>query len=504
MAKSHLSIELDDLDRIYFTGEHITGVVVVRAEGDTKCKGLRVSTPWRTHGRGNVVQNKGNQVSLFEGTFQAGREYRFDFDLPITDGPSTYHGHYLNIDHYIKVQMDVPWAFDPKAEQSFRYMQLQSDDEADIPQPGETHGCVKGILVAILVGFGVASLFFPPLLLIGAVLGLLVGVWWFFRRFLPARALGEVTHQIDCHRLAPGEAIAGELCITPPRDLAIEGVQLKARAIESCTSGSGTNSTTHRHTAYEQTWLVAPAGTLPGGQLSRLKFAGELPDAPLFSVTLSDNTLIWSAELRILIPRWPDWIRSYSFIVLPPYESASQSGASMYDEPQERPDRLIDRLYPGGEGDVFAHEDKIAPQGEPVPLAAAAPLAPLPPPAAAPAGSSPEPSSGVTFSETIQMIWAHRDDREQRDRIIDAVSKQTIPMAARVQRREFFGGVDEHSYENGYSYRAVGLEKSIALILFIRHDQASEFEQLGGANWEGEGTIVGFCDRRNRVLVRVE
>jgi len=506
MAKCDLSIELADPNRIYATGEQLRGTVVVRAHADTKCNGLLVSTPWRTHGRGNIDQNKGDTESLFQGDLEAGREYRFDFDLPINDGPSTYHGHYLNIDHYIKAQLDVPWAFDPKTETSFRYVQLTVDDHSELAEPSVTPGCVKVLLGIFIFGFAMAGLLLQPIiLLVGGLVLAAAGTWWFFRRFLPARALGQVTHEFDRHRIAPGEAIAGQLTIHPPQELAIEGVKIKVSAIESCTSGSGTNSTTHRHTAFEQTWQVAPPGKLPGGEPSHLRFEAELPERALYSVSLSDNKLTWTGELRVAIPRWPDWVRSYSFVVLPPMDLAPRNDPppkASDDVFQAGPASLLDRLYPGSGDDVFADTDDAPPPTEVAALAAA--IQPATPPETPQDTPLASPPSAVTFAETVQMIWAQRDDQEQRDRIIAALNQQTMPMEARVQRREFFGGIDEHAYENGYSYRAVGLEKSIALTLFIRHDQASEFEQLGGTTWQGEGAIVGFCDRRNRILIRVE
>ena len=80
MAKCDLSIKLDHPDAVYPGGGKVTGTVTVRADANVKCKGLEVSSGWRTHGRGNVASGTEQTETLFTGEWMAGQqeEYRFE------------------------------------------------------------------------------------------------------------------------------------------------------------------------------------------------------------------------------------------------------------------------------------------------------------------------------------------------------------------------------------------------------------------------------------------
>jgi len=505
MAKCELRIELDDTDRVYTTGDRITGRVEVHATVEVKCKALAIRTDWKTHGRGNVDRAKGVEFNLFEGTFDAGQKYSYPFDIEVEDGPSTYHGHYLNIDHYVAAEVDIPWAFDAKANKPFRFASQQTADElAESLQKKEASGCVgvvvSGFIMLFLVVVGVLALVNPFMWIIGAVVGAGVGGWWYFFKHLPAKAMGEVACELHRTIFAAGEGVAGTLTAKPPKDVTIEGITWKVRATESCTSGSGTNATTHTHVAYEATQPVADQGVLPGGSESHFDFAVELPDQAIYSVDLGDNKLKWTGELRVGLPRCADWVKKFNLIVGPvagksTIEAVRRSEVSAPDaastEQTERP------RYAGMYDDspVVSSLPPVSDRSEPGVARS------FEPPPAEPVPASPP---AVSFNETAEMIWAIQDDPDKLERVVAAVTGLSMPMSARVQRREIFGGEDEHAYERGYSFRAIAHDPPLPMTLYVRHDQADDFEQIGGAQWQGMGTIVGWCDRRNRLLVRVE
>lgn len=502
MAKCELWIELDDTDRVYTAGQRISGRVVVNATAEVKCNALSVRTDWKTHGRGNVDSASGVEFNLFKGVFAAGQKYSYQFDIEVEEGPSTYHGHYLNIDHYVVAEIDIPWAFDPKAEQPFRYASQQTADElAESLEAKSAAGCgglvgsVFGLLFLLVVG--ILILVNPFFWLLGAVVGAGWGGWWYFFRHLPSKAMGEVACQLNREIFATSDEVAGFLAATPPKDLAIEGITWKITATESCTSGSGTNTTTHTHVAYEATQPVADAGTLPGGIESRFEFAHLLPAQAIYSVDLGDNKLSWVGELRVGLPRCADWKKKFNLVVGPVAgaERLPIADGGVIDADLDR--ESIGSSY--GDSPVV-NSLPPAPVALPTEISTSQPARETEftePPAEA-------PSSGVSFTETAELIWSIRDDVDELARVVAAVTGLTMPMSARVQRREIFGGQDEHAYERGYSFRAIALDPPLPMTLYVRHGQVDDFEQIGGTQWHGEGTIVGWCDRRNRLLVRVE
>lgn len=508
MAKCKLRIKLDDPSRVYTTGDRITGQVEVHATAEVKCKALTIRTDWKTHGRGNVDSAKGIDVKLFEGTFEAGQQYAYPFAIEVEDGPSTYHGHYLNIDHYVAAEVDIPWAFDPKANQPFRYASQQTPDElAESLEKKQSTGCVAVVVGVFLTIFlavmGVLVLVNPFMWIVGAVIGSAVGGWWYFFKYLPAKAMGEVTCELHRKLFAAGEGVAGKLTTKPPRDLNVEGITWKIKATESCTSGSGTNATTHTHIAYEATQPVVGQGVLPGGSESQFDFAIELPDQAIYSVDLGDNKLTWTGELRVALPRCADWVKKFDLIVGPIAGTRQVAkelpSDSMLADANSRDDFATEPFAEEFDREQFYDDSPVV---SPLPSAAEDTVPRVArsyePPAPA------EPASTVTFGETAEMIWAIQDDADELQRVVAAVTGLTMPMSARVQRREIFGGEDEHAYDRGYSFRAIAHDPPLPMTLYVRHDEADDFEQIGGAQWQGTGTIVGWCDRRNRLLVRVE
>ena len=116
MAKCDLKVVVDRPDKKYKFGETVTGVVEVRVNKECRCRKLTLTREWRTHGRGNRVSGDKKDTILYEGTWSPGEEISYSFEIDLPNGPTTYHGHYLNVDWYIKARADIPWAIDPKAE----------------------------------------------------------------------------------------------------------------------------------------------------------------------------------------------------------------------------------------------------------------------------------------------------------------------------------------------------------------------------------------------------
>src|SRR6056297_1712640 len=250
MAKCDLSIELDDPQAVYFGGGTISGIVRVHADADVTCNGLEVKTVWRTHGRGNVDQSEAGSATLFTGHWQAGKQYEYRFELPVAQWPPTYHGFYLNVDHYVDARAKIPWAFDPKASAQFAMRPSADPDVAAANKAiviegraAQVVGCIFALaflpFMIFLCAAGPFALFFL-LLPIGG------GIFWLVRYGLPKWMLGNVRCELAAERFQPGERVSGELVIQPRKQVSIDHINMDFTAREQCVSGSGSNRTTHR------------------------------------------------------------------------------------------------------------------------------------------------------------------------------------------------------------------------------------------------------------------
>lgn len=120
MSKCDLQIKFDREDRTYAGGETVTGRVYIRINNSMKSNGVTLTHQWRTHGRGNVSGGTKETVELEDArSYSPGEELEFSFSLRSPTYPVTYHGTMLNVDHYVSVEVNVPWAFDPKAEEDY-------------------------------------------------------------------------------------------------------------------------------------------------------------------------------------------------------------------------------------------------------------------------------------------------------------------------------------------------------------------------------------------------
>ncbi|MDA8744458.1 hypothetical protein N9N28_07490 [Rubripirellula amarantea] len=469
MAKCDLSVEIDNPDRIYGGGETIRGVVRVSVDSDVTCNGLEVKTVWRTHGRGNVATKDAQSTIVFTGDWQAGDQLEYPFELTVADWPPSYHGHYLNIDHYVDARAKIPWAFDPKASAPFLMKPTGGPEIASAGKSGEVavSGFVGAIIAlvfaSILIPIGGAlirsgwfgALFFAPLLIGGIVM--------IVRYALPKYKLGKVTCEIEECSLHPGDVLRGELVVCPRRPVNINGVKCEIEARERCVSGSGSNATTHTHLFFSRLLELEPAKTLRPDVEHRYPIAFEIPSDAPYSIKLSSNEIIWEAKVRIDIPRCPDWSKKYKLEVLP---SGNQViGASSY----------------GASSNATS------------------------PAMASATGEADSSSPGVTFQETVQHLWDVRDEDDQRDLLVDVVQGMTFDVEAIVERRVLYSGSeDPHVYENGHAVWARAEHPELPMVLYVPHDMGEEFEQIGRQIWRGRGTVVGWDHQHGRLQIKVE
>ena len=474
MSKPQLSIELADPDRVYQGGDTIKGVVRVHAQGDIACKGLVIQSVWRTHGRGNVASGEGEVTTAFTGQWRAGEKQEYPFELKVADWPPSYHGHYLNVDHYVETRAKIAWAFDPKTAVPFLMRPISGPQDESAESSTGSRAVIAIFAVFFAITFG--GIFIA---VAGSVMGMgwmalvmaivpMAGLgYWFIRKWMPKYLLGEVTCHLTEPHLAAGDHLKSELVITPRRSVSINGITLKVTAREQVVSGSGSNKTTHRHEFFDQEQNLTDATTLKPEETVRIPIDFPLPqDAPP-SLDLPSNQLIWEATLRIDIPRWPDWVKNLRFTVVPSRQSAVE---------QPQPSTV----------------QQAAQQSHSRPASSAG------------TGSA-GTGAGITWNETVEHLWQARGDRQQREMLIEAVTGMTFPVTAIIERRLLYGGDhDPNIYPDGHSVWARVPDPEFPLVLFVPHDMGDEFEQLGRQTWNGRATVVGWDDDHQRLQLAME
>lgn len=329
MAACDLTVIIDDENKQRVAGEPVTGTVVVKVNQDVNCKALEVTSYWATHGRGNVARGDVETATLFQGMWQTGQEYRYTFKLNSATWPPTYYGNYLNVSHYIGARARVPWSTDPKTETEFTVAFADSPPDLS-PTAIKKKGAgilgwlIGGVIVVLLLGLlAMVLLVLVPIFLIAAA------GFWFFKIYLPKQLTGSIDLAVEPKFLKRGQTLKGTCQFTPKRSVRINGINWTVTCVEKCVSGSGSNRSTHTHEVLRKTLQLADQGTLPSGQPRKFDFTFRLPSSAPPSLKFTDNELTWSSELRIDIPKWPDWNKAIPFVVAAPSakDPASTAGA---------------------------------------------------------------------------------------------------------------------------------------------------------------------------------
>ncbi len=470
MAKCDLSIELDDPGRVYISGETITGTVHVDVDADVKCKGLVVETNWRTHGRGNVASGNSDSVTVFTGDWTGGQKLSYRFELKIANWPPSYHGNFINLDHYVDVRAKIPWAFDPKASAEF-VMRPAPHAEPTEPDQSATVGCVTNFFIAIAIAAFACALLavvvaaFANLIVAAVMLVviLLIAGGVIAKFWLPKWALGPVETQWSDLSLSPGGTLKTKIAFEPRRQVSLNNITAKLSGSEVCVSGSGSNRRTHTNGFYEKKHELLAATTLEPGTKQAMELELVLPGDVPYSFDVSNNKILWQVELRIDIPRWPDWSETKKLQIVP--------------------------------GEVADDVKTPSTQTDTTASISSQPTAP----------STEVSAAEITFAETASHFWKAREaGGEQIDVLVDATSGMTFEIDAFIERRLLYSGKeDPHVYPNGYAVWARHSEPPLPLVLYVPHELGDEFEQAGRDVWRCRGMIVGWDHQHKRLQVKV-
>jgi hypothetical protein len=311
--------------------------VAVDLDAPVQCRRLSVTLNWRTHGKGNSDEGKGEKVALFEGEWTAG-EHRYPFRFMAPSAPATHHGQLVNVDHYVVARADIPWASDPKAEADilieggdaadFTGSPRKTVSPADVQKamgvvPNVAIGCggvvaliclvIMGIALGASVrrGSGVIGILLDVLGTIPAPLFLvagLFGVGWGVMRKMRAARLGEPEVSVEPLEPRIGGMVSVEVVINPRTDVALEDVSFDLVCTETATTGSGTNETRHHHELVRAGQVMDGGGTtLPAGQAVHRKGRLAIPAGSPVSFSSANNRVAWIVQARVRVSGWPAW-----------------------------------------------------------------------------------------------------------------------------------------------------------------------------------------------------
>jgi hypothetical protein len=342
MSKCDIRIELDRTDHVYKIGDTVNCTVYVSVDKSVKCNSLKITNMWKTHGKGNKDSETIGEAELFSGEWQAG-EYSYSYSFEIKEGPLTYRGHHINIDRYIKVRADIPWAIDPKAEVEYILEtggeQLEStaahpEFYIDSPQLNQLrsmmidpmqflkYGFIASIVLIAIGGSLVYSAFFtargfgdPFFGFILLALGIFIGVKTTMKKILHGK-IGQVILSINPRSLRASDEIEVKLEFTPNVDIDVNKITISLIGNESATSGSGTNRTTYTHEFHKTEEELIRKGILMRDMPIMERISLEIPHdaAPTFHA--SNNSINWSVQASMDINKSPDWKRGERIEIL--------------------------------------------------------------------------------------------------------------------------------------------------------------------------------------------
>jgi hypothetical protein len=361
--RESLRIKFGRPDRTYRFGERVTGWVMIQTPRGQECKRLRLKTFWRTHGKGNRDEGEPRVVTLHSGPLPDAGPHLFEFDFPAPPGPFTYHGRYLNVDHYVEVQVDLPWARDPKCSEEYLLLpgKPASPPSRLLEAPPDT---MTGIVSPLGLFLGIASSVFGLTMILAENLGglifLLVGFILSIpalRRWAANRMGRAASAYLTSVVVGPGENAEVEVKVAPPKRVSMNRASMEMEAREICVSGSGSSRRTHRHTLYRKTAPLSGAVDLEGGEVRVFKGSIPLPDKAPLSFRGGANRLVWEVKVKLDIPGWPDWVKKIPLVVWPTRDLLGQV---------EQSEQLLPAEEPGAQWEVVDPDPEfVVPESEP-------------------------------------------------------------------------------------------------------------------------------------------
>tara|TARA_B100000809_G_scaffold264212_1_gene319437 strand:+ start:817 stop:2355 length:1539 start_codon:yes stop_codon:yes gene_type:complete len=504
MSRCDITIDFDRPDRKYHGGETVSGEVHVRVNKDTTSDGIVLENMWTTHGYGNSDGRGLELQELAKRTqLKAGQKMSFPFSFTAARQPITYHGHHINIDHYVTAHIDVPWALDPKVTED--YLLLPGKPPPEMPDKRDElidftpessskfHGCLMALLYAVIVSIAIP---FAPIILP------VLGVIW-IRKKMVARRLGGIELTTPHLLVAPGEDWPLELKFTPKKSFRINGIQAEILGREAATAGSGTNKTTKTHKVHDEVYELESEGQISAGESFDRKYTVPFPETDAYSLAEEDNKITWTVKVRIDIPWFPDWTSKPTVQVLP---AKFFENAAVEQPAAAEPDPALSEAP----ADNAAGEQPVPPAIAPDPVAATPePVAPEAPPEIAaneqPTAPNAEPapdeapSPPSSMQTLVEELSAAGGMGNERNEIIRSWSSRELDVIVEIDRTSstFDSDADER-YRNGWTITGTVADTEQAIEVLVPEGRSVD-DLSRGDRWPARIVVSKWDSLYNRI-----
>ncbi len=351
MSNCNISIELNKPDAVYEIGEKVNCQVKVSVDQMVECKNLTIGHTWWTHGRGNRAYGQEHSTILFEGWWQPG-EYVYPHQFVVDEGPLSYHGNILNLDWQVEARADIPWKIDPKETKEFYVKRgpkkalnnptSASDKKTPTSQPldSPSRGDARNFITQALKPYAKRIMAFFILICVGIIA---YSVWDYletghldifftmfklaivlslsnigfklFQNMIAEKKLGEVSLSLDKKNCYPGDKVMMKLNFQPPGKVKINSIKADIKGEEIAVSGSGTNRSTRSSVFFSKEIDFPVPDFYSANQTYDKSIVFEIPNDAPASLEVSNNTIAWSVDVHIDIPKSPDWVNSIGFKV---------------------------------------------------------------------------------------------------------------------------------------------------------------------------------------------
>lgn len=252
-------------------------------------------------------------------------------------GPFTYRGQFLNINWFIRAQAHIPWKADARAEKPFTVTPGETappgyavsrapvDYKEAEPAGKFVMGClgISMLLVflcalaiyGMVIGWKRADDFIGFAVILG-IIGI-GGIIYSIKQILVGKKVGSFAFQLDASAVCPGDKINCSLSFQSRGALHIDKITATLQAKEEVVSGSGKSRSTHTKNVFTQEHILSQTRELFSGQPLRLQKEIPVPQNAPYSIDVSQNSLYWTLDVRIVIARWPDWSHTERLFVVP-------------------------------------------------------------------------------------------------------------------------------------------------------------------------------------------
>lgn len=335
MSKCDLHIVFDHDDRTYKLGEAIAGKIQVLAREAFHCRKITLICAWRTQGRGNKASGGEEGVTFADDAkFQSGELKEYPFQFAARRGPVSYQGQYLNVEWYLRAQVDIPVAVDVIKEEKFMLapgdiseeIVLGTDDESEeaaAPSSFKERMAMARVLAVPFFVLGVAMIVLGGSNLVALLLGLAVagfGGWQLFmmlRNKLAQQRVSALEVSVHPVKIRAGNAVECKFLLDSRDARRLRKITATLKAEERVVSGAGGLKNTHTHKIYETVLEQSNQEVAAFGEKTEIKIPVPIPPHAPSTFRAPDNALIWSIRVQIDIPDWPDWVQEFPITVVP-------------------------------------------------------------------------------------------------------------------------------------------------------------------------------------------